>query len=699
MNIAPFDRVRRVGLSLLCCAVSAWAACREPVVPGGDWKDDRGKVVSATEGGIVRVDGKWYMWGMDRSQDNSYFVGINLYSSTDLVHWTFVKQILRHDSDPLLDNKAVVERAKILHNEKTGKFVIWMHYEGHNAYSVAEVAWAVADRIDADYKFQEHFRPLDLDSRDLNVYKDDDGKAYLICTTKGNQNVSLIELDDTYTKVVKEVYRGSASDDMECEGHAIVKTGGTYYWMMSWCSGWDFNDNRYFTAKSLAGPWSTGKGVAVAGTHTYESQVGWAFAMPGNDGTNFVYMGDRWSVGDFSLSRMVMLPFTIAGGNLAVEWHDRWYPGADSGWSRGEPYFADGLYEIRSRATGKVLAVPSKISAAKLRLVTDSGTVAQRWKLSDLGNSEYAFASAHSGMRLEINNASRDAGASAIQYADNGGFNQKWHLVQSAPGFWRMVNENTLGKVLQVADASVADGAGAVLGAYKWSAHQEWEIVPVTPLVHGASYVLLAAHSGKALTTTASGMVQRTVAPRAGVQIWKARSLGSGWWAFEQDGKRLAVVSDSLLEGAPLALVSDTGAGTRWQVVDDGSGSHRIVNGCSGKSLDVDGGATSTADDAKVLQYRDWGTKNQRWTFRETENTAVGGKGSVPVGKTISVAGRRLSLRGHSESDRVEVLDLVGRCLAVFQASGDEILLPRQVRGVVRIRFARGAQEVLAFVP
>lgn len=679
----------------------ASAACREPVVPGGDWKDDRGKVVSATEGGIIRQGHLWYMWGMDRSQNNSTFVGINLYSSPDLVHWTFVKQILRHDSDPLLDKNAVVERAKILRSPHTGKYVIWMHYEGHNAYNVAEVAWATADRIDGDFKFQGHFRPMDLDSRDLNVYQDDDGKAYLICTTKNNQFVSLFELDSTYTKLVREVYRGAASAGMQCEGHAIVKSKGRYYWMMSWCTGWDFNDNRYFSATSLAGPWSSGANVAPAGTHTYESQVGWAFTLPGTDGGNFVYMGDRWSVNDFSLSRMVMLPFTVSGTSLSVQWHDRWYPGQDTGWARGEPLFADGVYTLRPRGSNLVLGVPSKTSATRPRLVPDSGTVAQKWLLKGLGNSDYRFTSVHSGLTLEINGGSRDIGTAANQYATGTGFNQKWHIIQSAPNAWRLTNENTMGKILQVAGTSVVAGAEASLGAYKGGPLQDWEIVPATPLKDGSWYALRAEHSGKVLTTGTRGMEQRTI-DGSPAQAWKARSAGSGWWTFEQAGKRLGVPGDSLREGASLGLVSDTGSASRWMLVDDGSGRFQVVNGCSGKSLDVDGGETATTDGAAVKQYRWWGTRNQQWTPRAVDPPSGVDRPVAPDARQIlSVLGSEVRVGGDLASwERIEFRDPTGRLLAVLPIRSSQPL-PHLSRGAVRVSLIgdRSRQEASLVVP
>lgn len=680
-------------LSVLLFAVSSYA-CREAVVPGGDWKDNRGQVVSATEGGIIQVDGTYYHWGMDRSADNSYFVGINLYSSKDLVHWTFVKQILRHDSDPLLDNKATVERAKILQNKKTGKFVIWMHYEDHNAYSVAEVAWATSDRIDGDYKFQGHFRPLDLDSRDLNVYQDADGKAYLICTTKGNQNVSLIELDDTYTKVVKEVYRGNASDDMECEGHAIVKSGGLYYWLMSWCTGWDFNDNRYFTSKTLAGPWSAGKTLGVGGTHTYESQVGWAFPMPGNNGTDFVFLGDRWSVNDFASSRTVMLPFSISNGVVSMPWMDRWYPNTDSGWVRGEPYFQSGVYTIRSKANGKVLASPSKTTSGAVAVVTDSGTPSQRWKLESLGNSEYRLTSVLSGMRMDVSGESRDVGAKILQYTASDKWNQKWHLVSSAPGVWRMIAENTLGKVMEI-PSTAPDGIA--LGIYKGKTSQQWEIVPVSPLADGKWYSFRASHSGKVLTSTSAGIVQWTDSAKAS-QAWKARKLSDGQWALEQDGKRLSVVAEAITDGAALAVSSDTGSGSRWRIVDDGTGTLQIVNDCSGKSLDVDGGEKSLADGAKVTPYRFWGTKNETWTAKEVP-APISSLARTQVSSGFRLDGRRLVVDGAlASSSRYEVRSASGEILALVPA-GAVVDLPDHLHGVVSIRLLPVGGRLSAVVP
>jgi len=644
------------------------AACRDAVVPGGDWIAADGKVISATEGGIIQVNGFWYMWGLDRSQNNSTFIAVVLYKSTDLVHWTFVKQILKASSNALIDNNATVERAKILHNTKTGKFVMWMHYEGHNAYNVAEVAYATADAIDGDFVFQDHFQPLGIDSRDLNVYQDADGSAYLLCTTKGNQNVSLFSLDSTYTKVVKELFRGNASDNFACEGHSIVKSGGLYFWLMSWCSGWNFNDNHYYTATSLAGPWTSRGNIATAGANTFESQVGWAFPMPGANGVDFVFMGDRWSVSDFSNSRMVMLPLRVSGTGLSLSWYDRWYPN-DTGWTAGVSILPDGVYQIKVRGSGKFLQPSggSTTSGAAVVQAASSGADVQKWRIENQGGSNFRVTNLASGFRLEVSGQSTAVGAKVDQYTDNGGANQRWHIVHSDSAWWRFVNVGTLGKAMVVDGASTAEGAAVVLGTFSYAATQEYELVPVNGIATGSSYGLIARNSGKAATFKADGSLVQTTDSTKPSQVFQVVSKGGGKFGILQGGQALQVKDASIDEGALLVLGPDTGLSARWLVSDAGSGWYSITNACSGKSLDVDGGATATADGNAIRQYKYYATTNQQWKLKSAPASGVAPHASesvIPVAMRLSGNGRTLRIQaGASRIDRLSILTPQGRVL------------------------------------
>ncbi|SKC64812.1 RICIN domain-containing protein [Ohtaekwangia koreensis] len=453
--------------------------------PGGDWYDINGNIVQAVEGGIMQIGGLYYLWGMDRSQNNYRFRGVNLYSSPDLKTWTFVNTILSRTSHPDLDNDAVVERPKLLHNTNTGQYILWVHYEGWNAYSTAEVGYATSSTIGGNYTWQGHFRPLNNDSRDMNVFKDSDGKAYLISSVAINSEVVIMELNASYTAPVQEVFRGynsNSNSGIGCEGHAILKSGGTYFWIQSFCSGWDTNDNRYFTATSLAGPWTSRGNIAPAGARTYQSQVTNAFAVTGTSATTYVYVGDRWSVGNYSMTRLILQPLQISGTTLSLPWYDQWSINTTTGIATGGPAINfNGEFRLVNKYSGKVMEVPgyATTDGTQIKQYTSNNGTNQRWIIQNLGRGEYRINNVNSGKVVDNPSASRTLGTNTIQYTYNGGYNQKWHIIPCADGSYRIDNVNSLGKIIEIADSSTVNGAGVVLGDFAYWPNQQWYIVPV----------------------------------------------------------------------------------------------------------------------------------------------------------------------------------------------------------------------------
>lgn len=634
------------------------------VVPGGDWRDTNGNLIAATEGGILNVDGMYYLWGMDRSKSNYTFEGINLYSSPDLKNWTFVNQILKKTSHAELNNGAVVERAKLLHNKKTGQFIIWMHYEGYNAYSVAEVGYATCNTIGGNYTFRSHFRPMNIDSRDINVYQDTDGKAYLICTTKGNQNVSLFELDENYTGIVKEVYRGSASNDMECEGHAIIKTGGYYFWLMSWCTGWDFNDNRYFYSRTLAGPWTSGGNIAVTNTHTYESQVGFAVPVVGKETTTFLYMGDRWSVNNFAMSRIVLLPITVSGTKLSVGWNDQYNIDTQTGtWVPGAANFQNGVYKITAKHSGKVLGT----NGSTVQQQNYTGASSQHWRIQNLGASFFRITNIESGKVIDINGASRDAGAKAIQYNWNDAYNQKWQIIDCGDGYHRLVSVNTLGKALQISGSSDAAGANAELGVFNYSNNQLWEISAVSDKIQsGNTYRIVNRTSNKVLDGIADQVVQNS-AGNSGSQIWEVTDLRNGYYSIANslDGKLLSNDhSVTNLDPIVLSDSEDISFAEQWQITDMGNSYFRITNRMSGKVLDNKDGELT--DGNPVVQYSDYSSNNnnQQWSLQTAD--IITSVADFSVSSQIKIypnpARERIHVSlGNLSASKISLVDLCGK--------------------------------------
>ena len=57
-------------LCLIAGLMQTSAAQTDLIIPGGDWRDTNGKQIAATEGGIIKVDSLYYLWGMDCSANN-----------------------------------------------------------------------------------------------------------------------------------------------------------------------------------------------------------------------------------------------------------------------------------------------------------------------------------------------------------------------------------------------------------------------------------------------------------------------------------------------------------------------------------------------------------------------------------------------------------------------------------------------------
>lgn len=120
----------------------------------------------------------YYMIGEDKT-DGAAFQNINCYSSTNLVDWKFKKALLTKTASGDLGPNRIIERPKIIYNEKTSKYVMYMHIDDSD-YKEAKVGVATSSCVCGSYKYHGSFNPLGQQSRDIGLYKDDDKTAYLL---------------------------------------------------------------------------------------------------------------------------------------------------------------------------------------------------------------------------------------------------------------------------------------------------------------------------------------------------------------------------------------------------------------------------------------------------------------------------------------------------------------------------------------
>jgi beta-xylosidase len=116
--------------------------------------------------------------GEDKTK-GSAFQNVNCYSSTNLVEWTYVGALLSQTSSGDLGPNRVVERPKVIYNDSTKKYVLYMHIDS-SSYGEAKVGVATGNSPCGSYTYQGSFQPLGFQSRDMGLFKDDNGSAYLL---------------------------------------------------------------------------------------------------------------------------------------------------------------------------------------------------------------------------------------------------------------------------------------------------------------------------------------------------------------------------------------------------------------------------------------------------------------------------------------------------------------------------------------
>ncbi|HLR68851.1 MAG TPA: family 43 glycosylhydrolase, partial [Virgibacillus sp.] len=356
--------------------------------PGEKWLDTDGEVIQAHGGGIIYDEQteKYYWYGEDKTHGYLPTRGVRVYSSTDLYNWedeglalTAIESMDQFEDDPLIselykdrDDKEeifndigterVVERPKVIYNDKTEKYVMWMHTDGPTEwsdanYAKAQAGYAISDSPTGPFVYQEGNRmdraPEDADfngqpdqpgmARDMTLFKDDDGTAYLIYASEENYTLYISKLNDSYTDVVgwhkenedirDEEYQAEYGEDYirlfpggHREAPAMFKYDGKYYLITSGSTGWDPNRAQYAVADDIFGEWeemgdpSVGEGAAT----TFDSQSTFVIPVDPENG-KFIYMGDRWNEGDLKNSRYIWLPMEFGQDDeIMLEWYDEW---------------------------------------------------------------------------------------------------------------------------------------------------------------------------------------------------------------------------------------------------------------------------------------------------------------------------------------------------------------------------------------
>jgi hypothetical protein len=356
------------------CSLSAQVEKYDAFRSGEIWKDNKGVHINAHGGGILFQNGKYYWYGEHKVEGragNVAQVGVSCYSSKDLYNWKNEGVVLKVDTvkGSKLEKGCIIERPKVVYNAKTRKYVMWFHYEPKGkGYASAKSGVAISKKVTGPYKLVKILRPdaktwpvnvlpmhkamkfnevsaeynggmcsKDVDSinfvggdfeegqmaRDMNIFVDDDGKAYHIYSSESNSTLHISQLTDDYLSYSGKWARAFIGRFME--GATMMKRNGKYYIIASGCTSWAPNPARSAVADNIFGPWKElgNPCVDADAETTYHSQSNYILPIPGKKNA-YIFMADRWNPSNAIDGRYVWLPIHFEGDKIILHWYKDW---------------------------------------------------------------------------------------------------------------------------------------------------------------------------------------------------------------------------------------------------------------------------------------------------------------------------------------------------------------------------------------
>ncbi len=250
-------------------------------------------------------------------------------------------------------------------------------------------------------------------------------------------------------------------------------------------SGYANNDNFYYTATNITGPWLNKTYICnpAAGTRTYQSQHAKTVPVVGTEGTTYIFCSDAWANATTDAafrvdSRLLFLPIEHNGNTLTVNWHNQWNldvakgnwaDGSDSMWGKYlhdycvDKYGISTAYELGQKFVPTVAGQIEAISVygvsgesgnhtARIWRNSDNVCVGGAYTLNLTGKDEWhryslpapVRVSANTEYTVSVTNGDDDRKFFAFQSTSN-----RFDPVKgcdpntSAPGYWRFFNQRS----------------------------------------------------------------------------------------------------------------------------------------------------------------------------------------------------------------------------------------------------------------
>ena len=263
--------------SMLLLPLLLAGAARASLQNGAGWLDTDGNQIEAHGGNILKIDGVYHWFGATKKELEykgkpcvaECSLGVNLYTSSDLMTWKFAAMVFNHTQidvpvagvpggqAPVLPLR--IERPKVIFNAATKMYVLAFHCEDA-PYGVGLRGVASSATPTGPFAWSHAENPNGLFSMDMTEYvdpNDPSGQAYHIRTARHNparwkgENTQWTvgsKLSKDYLSTVPGDVCFNAS--VSAEGPAMLYHDGAYFIFASHLSGLAPNPARMLRCKA-----------------------------------------------------------------------------------------------------------------------------------------------------------------------------------------------------------------------------------------------------------------------------------------------------------------------------------------------------------------------------------------------------------------------------------------------------------------
>jgi hypothetical protein len=322
-----------------------------------------GNSIQTRSGCLCKFNDAYYWYGSAMSGGWS---DQKCYSSTDLLHWTYKGVVIKAPGTNRMD---------VLYNDSTKQYVMFLKTQvGANC----DLGYATCSTPDGQYVLKENSKVFGSQIGDPSVWKDDDGKAYFLyvwdsipnANSGGISQHALAEFAPDYLSLTKRLMLWPVGSR---EAPMMMKHHGLYYYMTSLTLWITSTATQYYTAPTVAGPWTTTLVPMITPGNTknnsWDTQCDFVYPFKGPGDTVYMYCGDRWERPDSTrCGDYVWLPIKFSPkDSVVVDYYQDWEVDPDKGiW--------------RPLGPGRNLALHKKVTASSVNgshvaaNITDSST-------------------------------------------------------------------------------------------------------------------------------------------------------------------------------------------------------------------------------------------------------------------------------------------------------------------------------------